>query len=103
MKDISSGDVGSGDQIVENGSVVVTAETLNVGVFVDWVEFDHHMSTLVPHQSDTDFFGFDEDPKTGKSESENGVSIGGNWGSSDDLDRRFADFESDGFGTNGTF
>lgn len=103
LKDISSGDVCSGDQIVENGSVVVTAETLNVGVFVDWVEFDHHMSTLVPHQSDTDFFGFDEDPKAGESKSENRVSIGGDWGSSDDLDRRFADFESDGFGTNGTF
>lgn len=103
LKNIRGGDVGGGNQIVKNGAVVVTAETLNVGGLVDWVEFDHHMSTLVPHQSDTDFFGFNEDPKTSESESENGVSVGGDWGSSNDLDGRFADFKSDRFGANSTF
>jgi hypothetical protein len=103
LKDISSGDVISGDEIVKDSSIVVTAKTLDVSGFIDWVEFDHHMSTFVPHQSDTNFFSFNEYPKTGESEGKSRVSVSGDWGTSDDLDRRVTDFESNRFGTDGSF
>lgn len=76
---------------------------MNVGGFVGWVEFDHHMSTFVPHKSDSDFFGFNEDPKTSKSKFKSRISIGSDWRTSNNLDGRISNFEGDRFGTNSSF
>jgi hypothetical protein len=103
FKNVGGWDVGGGDQVLENGSIVVTAQTLDIGGFVGWVEFDHHMGTFVPHKSDSNFFGFNEYPKTGKSKAESSVSIGSDWRTSNNFDRRIADFEGDRFSTNSSF
>jgi hypothetical protein len=103
LQDVSSCDIVGGDEVVKNGSIVITTKTLNIGSFIDWVEFDHHVSTFVPHQSDTDFFSFNEYPETGESKSESGVSVSGDWRTSNYFDRRIANFESNRFSTNGTF
>jgi hypothetical protein len=61
------------------------------------------MSTFVPHESDSNFFGFNEDPKTSKSKFKSRISIGSDWRTSNNLDGRISDFEGDRFGTDSSF
>lgn len=94
-----------GDEVLLHVTVEVTADTLGLRV-PSSVKLDLQAGTLVPDESNTELLGLDVDVSASELNPEGLLSLGGDWGASDEVDLglflTLANNEGDGLGADGT-